>query len=320
MTSRRYRLPPLQFIQGFEAAARTLSFTKAAEELLLTQSAVSRQIKALEDHLGVKLFERRTRELALTPEGERLRRSVVDMLERLQQATSGLGTGGRARPLTVTTTVGLASLWLIPRLPRFLSRHPAADVRVAATNESLNLEQREIDLAIRYFSPDTAPTSAIKLLEEDILPVCSPDLIRDADRPLASPADLSRHTLLHYDYPGARRSFMEWQTWLASFGMDDISPAALHFNQYDQLIRAAVEGQGVALGIQALVGRNLQDGTLIAPFGRSLRTSRAYFIVRSSRLRKDAMADEFVAWLVEEARREGGGETTPNRGHSSNVR
>lgn len=186
-----------------------------------------------------------------------------------------------------------------------MRRHPGTDIRVAATNESLNLEQRDVDLAIRYFAPEAAPAGAVKLFEEEVLPVCSPDLTRRADRPLAAPADLRHHVLLHYDYPGSRRSFMEWDSWLASFGVEDVSASALHFNQYDQLVRAAVDGQGVALGIRALVARHLEDGTLIAPFGPALHTARAYFILRPERHRDDAMVAELVAWLLEESKQDG---------------
>ena len=133
---KRYNLPPLAFFQGFEAAARTLSFTKAAEELFITQSAVSRQIKALEDHLGIRLFERRPRALALTESGQALQRISADVLERLQAATDQLRAASRTRQLAITTTTGFASLWLIPRLQRFTSVHPDVDVRISATTDS----------------------------------------------------------------------------------------------------------------------------------------------------------------------------------------
>ena len=163
MSKKRYDLPPLDFIQGFEAAARTLSFTKAAEELFVTQSAVSRQIKALEDHLGVALFERRPRALLLTEEGLALQRAATETLERLQEATQRLRHTGRERPLAVTTTIGFASLWLVPRLPRFTRGHPGIDVRIAATTEVVNLERSLIDLAIRYCATDSAPADSVRL-------------------------------------------------------------------------------------------------------------------------------------------------------------
>src|SRR6266516_1497092 len=218
MASKRYDLPHLAFFQGFEAAARTLSFTKAAEELFITQSAVSRQIKALEDHLGLKLFE------------------------RLKAET-------RARQLSITTTTGFASLWLIPRLKRFTSLHPDIDVRISATTDALNLERSLIDLAIRYCKPDSVPEGAAKLFGEEMIPMCSRALVRDKAHPLKRPQDLAHHTLLHFDYAGAEIMYMDWGTWLTALGIGELRPAgALHFSQYEQMIQAAISGQGVALG------------------------------------------------------------------------
>src|SRR5690242_17034945 len=154
MSSKRYDLPHVAFFQGFEAAARNLSFTKAAAELFITQSAVSRQIKALEDHLGVALFERQTRSLILTEQGQALYRVAADVLERLQAAVDQLKTDSRIRQLSLTTTTGFASLWLIPRLPRFTRLRLGVDVRISATTDMLNLERSLVDLAIRYCLPD----------------------------------------------------------------------------------------------------------------------------------------------------------------------
>jgi len=187
MAAKRYNLPHLAFFQGFEAAARTLSFTKAAEELFITQSAVSRQIKALEDHLGLKLFERRPRALALTEHGHALYRIATDVLDRLQGATDRLRAEKRTRQLAITTTTGFASLWLIPRLRRFTSLHPDIDVRISATIESLNLERSLIDLAIRYCRPEDAPEGAVRLFGDEMVPICAPALLRDRARPLKRP-------------------------------------------------------------------------------------------------------------------------------------
>ena len=230
MPSKRYRLPQVGFFQGFEAAARNLSFTKAAEELFLTQSAVSRQIKALENHLGVALFERRPRSLILTDAGQALYRVTTDVLERLQNAVDQIGSVNRTRQLSITTTTGFASLWLIPRLPRFTSLHPAIDVRISATTDMLNLERSLVDLAIRYCPPETVPDGTIRLFGEEILPVCSPALLRDRSRPLKRPQQLKDHTLLHFDYPGAVKSFMDWGTWLSALGLGGLNPVrALQF-------------------------------------------------------------------------------------------
>jgi len=301
MPNRRYRLPQLGFIQGFEAAARNLSFTKAAEELFITQSAVSRQIKALEDHLGVTLFERRQRTLALTESGHALYRVATDVLERLQAATDQLRASGQTRQLSLTTTTGFASLWLIPRLQRFTRLHPDVDVRISATTAVINLERGLMDLAIRYCRPEDVPERAIRLFGEEVVAVCSRSLLHNRARPLKRPHDLKHHVLLHFDYAGAQ--FLDWGTWLTSLGVGDLKPAgALHFSQYEQMIQAAISGQGVALGRQPLVNDLMQSGALVAPFRKALVGSRAYFIVESEHGAAKPHVRQFSAWLLDEAK------------------
>ncbi len=302
MVSKRYNLPHLAFFQGFEAAARTLSFTKAAEELFITQSAVSRQIKALEDHLGLKLFERRPRALALTENGQALYRIATDVLDRLQSATDRLRAETRARQLSITTTTGFASLWLIPRLRRFTSLHPDIDVRISATTDALNLERSLIDLAIRYCRPESVPEGAVRLFGEEMIPVCGRALVHDKARPLKRPQDLAQHTLLHFDYAGAETMYMDWGTWLTALGIGDLKPAgALHFSQYEQMIQAAISGQGVALGRQPLLNELIESGALVAPFRQTLVGSRAYFIIESRFAAGKPHVREFAQWLIAEA-------------------
>jgi len=302
---KRYHLPPLAFFQGFEAAARTLSFTKAAEELFITQSAVSRQIKALEDHLGVRLFERRPRALALTESGQALHRISADVLERLQAATDQVRAASRTRQLSITTTTGFASLWLIPRLQRFTSLNPDVDVRISATTDTLNLERSLIDLAIRYCQPEAAPEGAVRLFGEEMVPVCAPALLRDRSRPLKRPQDLAHHVLLHVDFPGAHRMFIDWGTWLTSLGINELKSAgALHFSQYEQMIQAAIAGQGVALGRQPLVNELIQSSMLAAPFKQSIVGSRSYFIIESPLAAGKSYARAFASWLIAEAKRD----------------
>jgi len=302
MPNRRYSLPHLAFFQGFEAAARTLSFTKAAEELLVTQSAVSRQIKALEDNLGLKLFERRPRALMLTEHGQALYRIATDVLDRLQSATDRLRAETRARQLAITTTTGFASLWLIPRLRRFTALNPDIDVRISATTDALNLERSLIDLAIRYCPPETVPAGAIRLFGEEMIPVCSRALMRDARRPLKHPQDLAHHTLLHFDNTDAEAMYMDWGTWLTALGVGELKSAgALHFSQYEQMIQAAISGQGVALGRQPLVGDFIKSGALVVPFKQAVVGSRAYFIIESRLAAGKPQVREFARWLLAEA-------------------
>jgi LysR family glycine cleavage system transcriptional activator len=300
MHRKRFNLPPLDLIQGFEAAARTLSFTKAAEELSLTQSAISRQIRALEDDLGVALFERRPRSLALTEEGHILYRVVDGVLERLQEAAGRLRASAAVPHLTVSTTGGFASLWLIPRLRGFTALNPDVDVRISATYKAVDLERSGVDVAVRYCKPEEAPDAAIRLFNEEVFPICSPALQVESPRPLRSISDLAHHALLHIDHA---QDHLDWDTWLAAHGHAGLRPAAaMRFDTYEQMVQAAVSGQGVAMGIGRLVRGLSASGGLVAPFGESTEGARAYFILCSTLTRDRPHVQAFVNWLIEEAR------------------
>jgi LysR family transcriptional regulator, glycine cleavage system transcriptional activator len=300
MHKRRFNLPPLDLIQGFEAAARNLSFTKAAEELFITQSAVSRQIRSLEDHLSVALFERRHRTLVLTEPGRILQRATTELLERLQEVTDRLRTTGAARHLTVTTTSGFASLWLIPRLRGFTALQPDVDVRISASYKPINLERSLVDVAVRYCTPQDAPEGATRLFGEELFPVCSPTLLRGSPHALRTLNDLEHHALLHVD--GAF-GFLDWGTWLTAQGCPDLRPAAsLRFDGYEQMIGAALSAQGVGMGIDRLVSGLIEEGRLVAPFSKSLEGQRAYYVIRSSVTGGRPHVEAFVDWLVGEAK------------------
>ena len=301
MHQRRFNLPPLDLIQGFEAAARTLSFTRAAEELCITQSAVSRQIRTLEEHLGVALFERRPRSLALTEQGLALQRTATEVLERLQETANRLRADAGVPHLTVSTTGGFASLWLIPRLRTFTALHPEVDVRISATYATVNLERSLVDVAVRYCQAEDAPDSAVRLFGEELFPVCSSILLTEGIHPLRTLADLQHHALLHMDVDGA--THMDWDTWLAAQGYPGLRPAAsIRFDSYEQMIQAAVGGQGVAMGIGRLVSGLMASGQLVAPFGASMLGARAYFIIRSALTGDRPQVRAFVDWLIAEAK------------------
>jgi LysR family transcriptional regulator, glycine cleavage system transcriptional activator len=300
MQKKRFNLPPLDLIQGFEAAARNLSFTKAAEELLITQSAVSRQMRALEEHLGVPLFARRHRALALTEQGRALQGAATELLERLQGVTDRLRADTGGRHLTVTTTGGFASLWLIPRLRGFLARHPDVDVRISATYKTINLERSLVDVAVRYCKEEDIPQGSTRLFGEELFPVCSPALLSEGPQPLRVLEDLEHHALLHIDGAGG---LLDWGTWLAAQGVADLKPAAsIRFDSYEQMVQAALSGQGVALGIGRLVSGLMDSGRLVAPFSKSLVSARAYCLIRSASTGSRPHVQAFVDWLVEEAR------------------
>lgn len=304
-------LPSLDFLRGFEAAARRLSFTLAAEELFLTQSALSRQIKALEEALGVPLFERRHRALALTDAGAAFHRAVKDALEALAAAAERARSGGRAPGLTLSTTVSFASLWIIPRLATFRERHPDVEVYVSADDRVVDLSRGDVDVAIRYLPDSAAPEGAFRLFGDRMTPVASPRVAR-GDIPLKHPADLARHVLLHLDDIEGRTPWLDWRSWLVSNGEPGLKPAgSLRFRLYDQVVQAAVRGQGVALGRLPMIAELLRDGSLVAPFARKYDTARGYFAIVSPYANDRDDVAAFVRWLAEEAARESGGDDAP---------
>ncbi|HEX7952616.1 MAG TPA: transcriptional regulator GcvA [Burkholderiales bacterium] len=289
-------MPALDFFRGFEAAARHLSFTRAAEELFVTQSAISRQIHALEERLGVKLFTRRNRGLELTEAGQHMYRAADSALRTLREAAERVAPGNMQKMVTVTSSMAFCSLWLIPRLTGFRKAHSDVDVRISANNDVLDLDREQIDLAIRYCPVAAAPPGSLRMFGEEIVAVCSPKLAKERARPLKSPVDLRHHTLLHYE---GSIPWLMWGVWLESAGLPELRPAgSLRFNHYDQVIAAALQGQGVALGRRPLVANLLADGSLVAPFRSDSVTDRAYFIVRAAATRDRRDVDDFVAWLV----------------------
>ena len=300
---------PLDLLAGFEAAARHLSFTKAAAELYLTQSAISRQVQGLEQALGVPLFQRRHRALLLTDAGQHLLQTATAVLRQVQDTARQIRGAGAARMLTVTTTASFASLWLIPRLRAFRDKHPGVDVRISATNELMDLVRDRIDVAVRYSPPSRAPAQSVQLFGEEVAPLCSPALMRDKARPLREPADLRHHVLLHDDWtPGT--PWLEWSNWLASYGLEDLKPAGdLRFSHYDQMIQAAMDGQGVALGRLPLLSRLIRSGRLVAPFERAGggvqpegSSMRAFYAVAAPGAASRPDVRDFIAWLAETAK------------------
>ncbi|MFZ5558614.1 MAG: LysR substrate-binding domain-containing protein [Pseudomonadota bacterium] len=297
MNKRRPPAFPLDLLRGFDAVARHLSFTRAAEELHLTQSAVSRQIALLEERLGVALFARRTREVALTDAGAALHRDAGAALRQLDDAVARVRSAS-VRGVTVTCSVGVASLWLLPRLPALRAAHPEIDVRIAADNRVVDLERAGVDVAIRYGRADQVPPGTPRLFDEQVVPVCSPRLARRT--PLRRVADLSRHVLLHYDDPDRRWPF-SWPVWLETHGAAELKAAGhLHFSHYDQVIAAALAGHGVALGREPLTRDLLRERRLVAPLGARSDSERGYFLLTSSRSREEPRVRQFVDWIGRE--------------------
>ncbi len=304
LSRRAYDVPPLELLVAFEAAARHLSFTRAGDEIALTQSAVSRQIQALEEQLGVTLFRRLHRALALTEEGRAFQQATTEALTTIDRASRALRQGGETRPVVVSTTAGFAGLWLIPRLGSFVAAHPEVDVRISTGTALANLDRDGVDVAVRYRSVDLLPSGAVPLFGETVFPVCSPRLLR-AGAPLKAPADLAGHTLLRME-PDGSNQLQDWGLWLHAMQLTELRPAAvLHFSSYDQLVQAAVAGQGAALGRVPLIDRLLKAKRLTVPFADAVVSPKGYcMLVAAGAARRPEVA-AFTAWLAAEARAPG---------------
>ncbi len=267
------KLPPLNALRAFEAGARHLSFTKAAEELHVTQAAVSHQVKALEEHLGYPLFKRMTRKLGLTEQGRVLFPVVSEAFMRIAETAEGLRSAGDSRTLTVSVTPAFGAKWLGYRLPRFWRKHPEFDLKVHHSILCADLRYDDVDVAIRFGQGAWDGLASEFMLRVDYTPVCSPALLT-GKHPLKCPGDLRHHTLLHEDdYDG-------WIQWLAVAGVSDVDPRRGPItDDATVLMQLAVEGGGVALGKLTMVEREIAAGTLVKPFDITVLTDLGYHLV-----------------------------------------
>ena len=298
------RLPSLDLLKGFEAAARLLSFTRAGAELHLTQSAVSRQIRDLEEQLGAPLFERRHRALALTEAGRQFYPAAAQVLATMREASARLRAMDGQRVLSVTTSVTFAAMWLVPRLAGFTRDNPGVDVRISADARMVEIERAGFDVALRYCAPAAAGAGALRLFGERVFPVCSPQLLRDPRKALVAALDLGKQVLLHIDDPEGAWPWMAWRTWLEVAGVAELRPAGnLRFTNYSEVVQAAVAAQGVALGRSPLVREALRAKKLVAPFGLSGESSRAYYLAVARNAAERPEVRRFVDWVKREARR-----------------
>ncbi len=304
----RSRQMRLDLLHAFEAAARHLSFTRAGEELFLSQSAISRQVQQLEESVGAPLFERRHRALVLTEAGRILQRAVDDSLERLRDAAARVRSTAQRQQVTLTCTPGFASFWLIPRLARFTSANPEVDVRIAATLDLLDLERGNVDLAVRFVP--SAQGQGPLLFEEEVQPMCAPQLLRDAKRPLRTPADLAQHTLLTVEMQDAPAT-VDWEPWLQLMELPAVHMAhTLRFTQYSEAVAAAVAGQGVVIGRLPLLAQLVRSRKLVAPFRAPAASRRGYFVTVAPHAAHNPSAQAFAEWLLAEAQQAGGAAST----------
>lgn len=298
-------LPPLNALRAFEAAARHLSFSKAAEELHVTPAAVSHQVKGLEDLLGVQLFRRLTRAIRLTEAGQAALPVLREAFDRLADGVALMRAETKDKVVTVSLEPSLAAKWLVPRLDRFRMANPDIEVRVDANEKPVDFRRDDVDLAIRYGTGKYPGLEVDRLLSEEIFPVCSPSLL-DGAKPLARPDDLRHHRLLHVEWNQDDLMAPSWRKWLLAAGLKDIDVArGSVFSMMTLAIQAAIDGQGVALASSVLVADDLASGRLVVPFdlGRRDLLDFAYYLVVPKRTAPLPKVAAFKAWLFEEIER-----------------
>ncbi|AKM05140.1 LysR substrate-binding domain-containing protein [Burkholderia pyrrocinia] len=303
LAKRLRSLPSLDFLRGFECAARHLSFTRAGQELNVTQSAVSRQVKALEEQLRIELFHRHIRSLTLTDKGRELYDAIAFALSDLESVIGKLSSSVGQRSISLSTTVSFAALWLIPRLGSFRASYPDIDVRVSATSEVEDLKRKRLHLAVRYAGPCTSTDDTDVLFRERVVAVCSPSLVAAGGAAAMTPADLDKHVLLHLDDPRGEWPWHAWSPFLKELGVPRLRPAgALHFSQYDQLVQAAVDGHGIAIGRRPLVDGLLKQGRLVELFSYCTVASGSYVLVQNPDACNEFDIAVLTNWLLEQAR------------------
>ncbi len=302
-------LPPLNALRAFEAAARHLSFTRAAAELHVTQAAISHQIKGLEDWLGAPLFRRVNRTLLLTEAGQAYVVPVREALGQIADATDRLFRRDTGGVLTISTMPSFAAKWLVMRLGRFQAAHPDLEVRLHTSSHLIDFTDQDVDVGIRLGRGQWQGVFAERLMTEDVFPVCAPAL-RDGPKPIRTPADLMRHTLLHDDY------LISWSMWFAAATAGGALPAGAvppgaevdrgpRFTDSALLLQSAIGGHGVALGRRVLVAEDLAAGRLVRLFDVTLPGEYAYYVVTPAHSRTRPKVRLFRDWLFAEVAADG---------------
>lgn len=308
MNALRHRPLSVGPIRAFEAVARRLSFRAAAEELHLTQSAISRQIQALEEELGAPVLTRGTRHVALTAEGSALLAAVAPALERLDGAVRQVRSTRARRGVNLSTFASMASMWLLPRIEAWQRDQPDLDIRIDASDRLVDLDEAEVEIVIRHCPAATVSEGAVRLFGETLTPVAGPRLMEQAASgaapPLAAPADLARHTLLEEDDPRPLAQRLRWRHWLSQRGLAGLEPRRwIYLNFTYQQVQAALAGQGVALAKLPLVAEALTRGELVEPFGPAGRmtTPYAYWLLIAPARRDRPEVRRFADWVQAQA-------------------
>jgi LysR family glycine cleavage system transcriptional activator len=296
-------MPPLNALRAFEAAARHLSLTKAAQELHVTAGALSHQIRGLEELLGCKLFKRGVRSIALTAAGKKLYPGLQTGFVHIQGAVAALSDEGDTRVLVISTPPGLTSKWLAPRLYRFSSANPEIDARVSSTLANANFTTDGVDVAVRNLMMDAVTDRELvgeKLVEVHLVAVCSPKLM-ETHGAFATPERLKDVPLIHDDTLASRAELPNWADWFKAAGVDGIDVSrGLRFNSADHALDATVEGAGVLLAHDLLAYDEVRTGRLVIPFDLTLPSGRAYYLVCPQKRQNRPHVQAFRAWIKQE--------------------
>lgn len=298
MHNLRFKLPPLNSLVAFEAAARHLSFTLAGEELRVSREAVSRQIKSLESFLGQSLFVRLHRALELTEAGRKFNETVGDSLDAIANAASELTDPKASSTVVVSATIAIATFWLTPRLPRFRRAYPDTTIRMTMADAPNDMRQDDVTVGLRYGDGNWPDVNAIRLFDVDSVPVCSPGYLVGAPV-LNRPDDLSGHTLLNLD--GSSHVPEGWMWWLNAFGVAPPRPSQIiGLDNYATIIQAALDGQGIALGFTGLLDDMLGDGRLVTPLEEALGRNLGAYLVTPEGAPMSTNTRQFHDWVLDE--------------------
>ena len=297
MPNTKRRLPPLTALPAFEASARHLSFTRAAEELFVSQAAVSRQIRVLEEQLGTKLFQRFHRRIQLTDAGQRFQHAVSVSLDLIESSAAELRGQSGGSDITLGADISMAHLWLLPRFPFFREAHPEIQVSILASERESDCLKDGIDLALLYGNGHWPGYEAHLLVNEEIFPICSPEFLQ-ARPAIERKEDLLREVLL--DLKGDRWDWVDWRQWFSEQEVaipEDVQ--FIGFNSLPLLVQAACRGQGVGLGWGSLVDHLLDDGSLVRPLEDSIQTGRGYYVIKRADARLPPETQVLYDWILE---------------------
>lgn len=290
------RLPPLNALRSFEAAARHGSFNRAADELFVTPSAISHQIKSLEEYLDIKLFRRDKRRVDLTSAGEKYLTAIQHALDEIDAATRRLVANPNTGAVTISVAPAFLTRWLMPRLTHFQEQFPDVELRLSATMGDVDFDHSDVDMAVRFGNGQWPGVEADFLLGMSVVPVCSPRLVNAGRHPLNTLDDLRYHTLIQVS-----SRLDEWRAWLHSAGIDEVGfGKELRFSSTSLATAAAVEGLGIALADRHLVAKELRSGTLVVPFNITLDTHSAFYLVKPKNRPLTYSMSSFRDWVLDE--------------------